>query len=146
MASRSFMRSRKFWLASASFALAGAVFALNIEPMRFRLPYRYLVESFDIQRSGMIDFAMCMKVGLTPKEANNFVLGMFGADPVLISPGVDMNHAHCDAAFWPDRFSAPPLAYEVQTSPAPLSYVYGSDGAVYEDGYLYFWSNSGGVI
>lgn len=135
-------KTRAIWLSGAFLALALIIVAFNVEPMRFRLPYRYLIQDFDIQRNGFIDFAMCMKVRLTPEEADNFVSRLFSPNSRNAKAGVEMKQTRCDAAFWPERFQSQALAYEVEMTPPPASYSEGSSGAVYDDGYLYFWSNS----
>jgi len=110
--------------------------------MRFRLPYRYLIQDFDIQREGFIDFAMCIRVRLTPEEAETFVSTRFSNISRTTRPVLDMEHTRCDAPFWPEGFQTRTLAYEIEAKPPSFSYYGGSSGAIYENGYLYFWSNS----
>lgn len=135
-------KRRLKWIVGASIPLAVVIAILSMEPMRFRLPYRYLVKQIDIQRSGFIDFEMCMRVRLTAEEAMSFVSGMF--EPVSSTEGteVDMFETRCEAAFWPTKFDVRAMAYESDWSPPPYRWKVGTSGAVYQNGYLYFWSNS----
>ncbi|HDZ73035.1 MAG TPA: hypothetical protein ENH55_09705 [Aurantimonas coralicida] len=142
MTFRRLSKPQTIWLTGAFLPLAAMVAALNIEPMRFRLPYRYLIQDFDIHREGFIDFATCMRVRLTPEEAETFVSKSFSPSSRAAKPILNMKHTRCDAPFWPERFQTRTLAYEIETTPPPFSYLKGSSGAACEDGYLYFWSNS----
>jgi hypothetical protein len=110
----------------------------TVEPMRWRLPLRYMFTPLDIHRSGFIDYTMCMRVALSPGEAERFVSGSFEeADRVARS--VPMDKTRCPAAFWPRRFTEPTMAYAADDPSNPLQ---GARGAVYQDGYVYLWSNS----
>ena len=89
-----------------------------------------------------------MRVRLTPEEARSFVADMF--QPEFVNGNVvDMADAGCDAPFWPLAFDRPAMAYDTDRASGetdrasgfvPLKT--GSQGAVYQDGYLYFWSNA----
>jgi hypothetical protein len=130
------------WAVGAIIPLGVVMTLLSIEPMRLRLPYRYLVQQFDIQRTGFISFTMCMRVRLTPEEARSFVSRMFEPVSTIEGTEVDMFETQCDAPFWPAQFDVRAMAYEIDWRPGGHRMKVGTQGAVYQDGYLYFWSNS----
>lgn len=110
-----------------------------VEPMRWRLPLRYLFSPLDIHRTGFGDFTMCMRVALSPEEAEKFVSKMFVLDARIARP-VPMEQTMCPAAFWPRSFATATTAYSVEHWPGGM--IEGSSGAVYQNGYVYFWSNT----
>jgi hypothetical protein len=129
--------TRVRWLLSV-LAVAALGTCSLVEPMRWRLPLRFLFDPLDIHRTGSIDYTMCMRAALTPEEADKFVRAMFEPDERAVRP-VPMHQTMCPASFWPDTFTANTTAYTVDYWPNGL--VEGSSGAVYQKGYLYFWSN-----
>lgn len=134
MGTRPFKRGWAFvGLAAILTTMAG----LSIEPMRWSLPVRYLFKPFDIYRIGVFDYAMCMRVELSPKEADDFVRRWFDAKDLIAHP-VPTDQGLCPASFWPKTFRNPTHGYkETRWSNGMIE---GSTGAVYEQGALYFWS------
>lgn len=132
-----FTRNRR-WIATAAAFLALAIL-LMVEPMRCSLPARYLVKPLDIHRTGSIDFTMCMRAELSPAEAQAFARRHFDQQH-RVRREVAMNETMCPAPFWPTRFGALTSGYLQDRWPDGT--VEGTTGAVYENGYLYFWSNT----
>ena len=126
------------WLLPALLILA-LVGCFTVEPMRWQLPPRYWFKPLDIHRTGSGDFTMCMRAALSPEEAGEFVENQFGAKE-HVARTVPMDQTMCPAPFWPRWFTASTLGYSVEY--LPNGDVEGSTGAVYENGYLYFWSNT----
>ena len=119
--------------------LLAVVMGTAVEPMRWRLPPRYLLKPLDIHRTGLGDFIMCMRLELSPAEAREFVEARF--DPQQRIPRtVAMEETHCPADFWPTSFGARTLGYSQQRRDDGA--IEGTTGTVYEDGYLYFWANT----
>ncbi len=136
-------RVLRYWpLFAAALVVLSVVVLASVEPMRWRLPARYLVKPFDIYREGFFDYLMCMRVELTPDEARDFVAAHFTSeqtDPV----DVPRDAMLCPALFWPERFAERTLGFEGKLWDGELiTGSLGSSGAVYQDGYLYFWSNN----
>lgn len=128
-------------VAAAGLAVAALATCASLDPMRWSLPVRYLFAPFDIHRDGFIDFTMCMRVALSPSEAEAFVSNEFEPKDQIVQP-VPMEQAICPAEFWPEAFTTPTMACWIDYFPAPRGgHIAGSRGAVYQDGYLYFWSN-----
>ena len=134
MPSGSFKRR---WAFIGLAAILAAVAAVSIEPMRWSLPIRYLYKPFDIYRIGAFDYAMCMRVKLSPEEADDFVRRQFDAKDRIVRP-VPIDQGLCPASFWPKTFSHQTRGYtETRWSNGMVE---GSTGAVYEQDVLYFWS------
>lgn len=139
------MDARKFdvgrvwerWLIAA-LGLAVIAACFFVEPMRWRLPVRYLITPLDIHRTGSLDYTMCMRAALSPEEMENFVSDAFSRADRVARP-VSMDETKCPAAFWPRNFAEPTIGYAADYAANPLE---GSRGAVYQNGYLYFWSNA----
>ena len=129
--------ARKWWVAVGSVAVISVIGLVQIDPMRWSLPSRYLFSSFDIYRSGFKDFNMCMKVSLTEAEARKFVHNRF-EEGERTPQHFSASDARCPAQFWPDKFNQPTLghAQELETG----GHVGYSSGAVLQGGYLYFWA------
>src|SRR5678815_2323761 len=100
-----------------------------VEPMRWRLPLRYLFSPLDIHRTGSSDFTMCMRVALAPEEADKFVSSMFEPSDRVVRT-VPMDQTMCPAPFWPESFTATTTAYSADYWPNGM--VEGSSGAVYQ--------------
>ena len=130
------------WAVGAIISLGVVMTMLFIEPMRLRLPYCYLVQQFDLQRTGFIEFSMCMRVRLPPEEARSFVSRMFEPVSSIEGTEVDMFETQCDAPFWPAQFNVRTMAYEIDWTYQGHRMKAGTQGTVYQDGYLYFWSKS----
>ena len=79
-----------------------------------------------------------MRVELSEAEALAFVSSMFDPTSSVEGAEVDMADTHCDAAFWPVRFDARAMAYEIDRTGPPYWIKEGTSGAVYQDGYFYF--------
>lgn len=107
--------------------------------MRWQLPYRYLFKPLDIHRTGFGDYTMCIRAELSPEEAKDFVRAMFEPKQRIVLP-VPMERTMCPTSFWPNDFSALTMGYVEYHWPDGT--VEGSTGAVYENGYIYFWSNT----
>jgi hypothetical protein len=133
------------WLPAGLLVLSFATLAL-VDPMRWSLPGRYLVQPFDIYREGFFDYLMCMRVELTPDEARDFVAAHFTTeqtDPVDVPHDAKL----CPAPFWPERFVERTLGFDGKLWNGELiTGSVGSSGAVYQDDYLYFWSNNYPVL
>lgn len=128
------------WLVAGLVALYVAAH-VAIEPMRWRLPIRYLVQPFDIYREGFNDHLMCMRVELSPGEARDFAVSYFPIEE-RVSLDVPRNAELCPADFWPPRLSEKTLGFNGHLWQGEfVDGSLGSTGAVYQDGYLYFWSN-----
>jgi hypothetical protein len=126
------------WIATAAVVIAATILSM-VEPMRWSLPPRYLFKPLDIHRTGFIDFTMCMRAELSVREARAFAEAHF--EPRHRIPReVSMEETNCRAAFWPTSFDALTLGYSQDRWPDGT--VEGTTGAVYEKGYLYFWSNA----
>lgn len=110
-----------------------------VEPMRWQLPLRHMFSPLDIHRTGFGDFTMCMRVALSPEEAEQFVSKQFDPDDRIVRP-VPMEQTMCPTAFWPKSFDTETTAYSVEQWPDGM--IEGSSGAVNENGYLYFWANT----
>ncbi len=134
MTVRSFNRCwALLWLTAASAIVA----VVSIEPMRWSLPARYLLKPLDIYRIGAIDYHMCMRVELSPEEADDFVRRRFDPKDRIVRPVPSDQHL-CGATFWPTTFNNETSGYaETQWSNGIIE---GSTGAVYERNALYFWS------
>lgn len=117
--------------------LVGAAALLAVEPIRWVLPPRFLFKPLDLYRLGAIDFTMCMRVPVTQAEAAAFAEKQFEKDELLARP-VPVDQGLCPAKFWPRRFNTKTLAYAETRWPNGM--VEGSSGAVYEQGYLYYWA------
>jgi len=125
--------------------LSFATLAL-VDPMRWSLPRRYLVQPFDIYREGFFDYLMCMRVELTPVEARDFVAKHFAPEQT-VPTAVPRDAKLCPAPFWPERFVEKTLGVDGQLRKAKRKMgSHGSSGAIYQDGYLYFWSNNYPVL
>jgi hypothetical protein len=131
-------RRKLVWIALAVLGLMLTAF-LSIEPMRWRLPLRYLFTPLDIHRTGFGDYTMCIRAELSPEEAKDFVRAMFEPKQRIALP-VPMERTICPTSFWPNDFSALTMGYVAYHWPDGT--VEGSTGAVYENGYIYFWSNT----
>jgi hypothetical protein len=107
--------------------------------MRWRLPVRYMVGHLDIYRTGFGDFAMCMRVELTSDEARAFVDRSFAPEDRVSRP-VPVRETMCPARFWPSTFRSGTRGLKIDHW--PNGQIEGSTGAIYEDGFLYFWSNT----
>ena len=103
---------------------------------------RYLIGPVDIYRDGSIDFKMCMRVAMSPREAEAYANASFTPKD-RVAHAVPMEQALCPAAFWPESFTAPTMGHSVDRLESPVAgaMIQGSRGAVYQSGYLYFWSN-----
>ena len=123
----------------AAIAVLSVAGLSQIDPMRWSLPTRYLYSSFDVYRSGFMDFNMCMSVSLTEAEARRFVSSRF-AEHERIHLAVPIEETRCPAQFWPTEFNAKTLGLKQELSPGPGSYVTYSSGAIYQDGNLYYWA------
>jgi hypothetical protein len=127
-------------LVTATLGLAGAAAAsfLFIEPMRWNLPLRYLVQPLDIYREGFVDYRMCLRVALSQEETDAFLRKMFetGRGTERVVPQYEMK---CPASFWPESFQTATVAYSAEVM--DNGSIDGSSGAIYENGILYFWSN-----
>jgi len=131
-------RNRQFrWLLVVALTSGLATCSL-VERMRWSLPARYLVKPLDIHRTGLIDFTMCMRAELSPREARAFAEAHFEPRQ-RIAREVSIEETLCPAPFWPPSFSALTLGYSQDVRPGGI--VDGTTGAVYENGYLYFWAN-----
>jgi hypothetical protein len=104
-----------------------------VEPMRWRLPSRYLFQHLDIHRTGFKDYTMCMRAELTRSEAADFVARSFATEDRVSQP-VPMAETMCPEPFWPSTFRSNTVGLKIDYE--------GSTGAVYESGFLYFWSNT----
>ncbi|MCW2392265.1 hypothetical protein [Sphingobium sp. B11D3A] len=123
-------------LAAIAVLFAGAAF-LTVEPMRWRLPPRFLFSPLEIYREGAFDYSMCMRVKLSPAEANDFINSLFTPHE-KIARSVPTDQAICQAPFWPKTFMEQTTAYaEIRV---PSGMIDGSSGVLYEHNYLYFWS------
>lgn len=106
----------------------------TLEPMRWRLPIRYLFGPIDIYREGVFDYTMCMRVPLSREEADRFIARQFPPETQVPRPvpvGV------CPAPFWPKSFTTKTRGYAETLWSNGM--VEGSTGAVLEGGYLYYW-------
>lgn len=128
---------RKWLIVIGAVALSSMIGLLQIDPIRWSLPKRYLYSSFDIYRSGSKDFNLCMKVPLTKVEAREFVRDRFDADE-RISHEMSVTEARCPAQFWPADFHQPVLAFRREME--ANGYAGYSSGAVFQDGHLYYWA------
>ncbi len=136
---KSLERQRWFrWLVPAALILVLATCSW-VEPMRWVLPPRYLFKHLDIHRTGFSDYTMCMRAELTPSEAQDFVARFFGPEERVEHP-VPMHQTLCPAPFWPNSFRSNTMGLKIEYWPD--GWVEGSTGAVYENGFLYFWSNT----
>ena len=126
------------WFVVAALISAVATCSL-VEPMRWRLPPRFLFQHLDIHRTGFMDYTMCMRAELTPSEAADFVAQSFAMEDRVSQP-VPMAQTMCPAAFWPSGFESRTLG--LKTDYLPSGGIEGSTGAVYENGFLFFWSNT----
>lgn len=134
MSIRSFKRSWAF-IGLATILTTAA--ALSIEPMRWSLPARYLFKPLDIYRTGAFDYTMCLRVELSPEEADDFLGRQFDTRDLIVRP-VPTDQGLCPASFWPTTFRNQTRGYtETRWSNGMIE---GSTGAVYERGTLYFWS------
>jgi hypothetical protein len=124
-------------IAIAAVVIAVAIL-LTVERMRWSLPARYLFKPLDIHRTGLIDFTMCMRAELSPREARAFTEAHFEPRQ-RIAREVSIEETLCPAPFWPPSISALTLGYSQDVRPDGI--VDGTTGAVYENGYLYFWAN-----
>ena len=129
---------RKWVIVVGAAALSSMIALLQIDPMRWSLPTRYLFSPLDIYRSGAKDFTMCMKVPLTKVEAREFVRDRFDEDE-RIPREISVSEARCPAQFWPSDFHQPVLGFR-QEIEEPGGYVGYSAGAVFQNGHLYFWA------
>ena len=130
---------RRFRWALASAAALTLSTCIAVEPMRWRLPNRYLFQHLDIHRTGFGDYTMCLRAAMTEAEARSFVNGSFAHED-QVARVVPMEQTQCPASFWPGRFKNRTMGLRIDHWPNGM--IEGSDGAVYEDGYLYFWSNT----
>lgn len=78
-----------------------------------------------------------MRVAMTRREAQAYVDARFEREDRVARP-VPLDQAPCPAPFWPESFSALTMGHHVDRVG---DHVAGSYGAVFQDGYLYFWSN-----
>jgi len=124
-----------FIAAAAAVSIVAVV--LSIEPMRWNLPLRYMFKPLEIYRRGAIDYTMCMRVELSRTEADNFIRRRFDPGERIARP-VPIDQSLCPAPFWPKDFAKPTLGYEEHRRPNGM--VRGSTGAVYDRGFIYFWS------
>jgi hypothetical protein len=134
---------QRYWrLLPAGLAVASFATLALVDPMRWSLPTRYLVQPFDIYREGFFDDLMCMRVELTPEEARDFVAKRFAPEqtaPVAVPGDAKL----CPAPFWPERFVEKTLGFDGRVRKGEMrDGGLGSSGAVYQDGNLYFWSNN----
>ncbi|MEN3793296.1 hypothetical protein [Fulvimarina sp. MAC3] len=137
--------SSKVLFIFAYFVLFGValVFVLrdSPDPITKHLPQRYKNGDFEIERSSYIDFTLCMKVSLTQDELRRFLKEMFDEPEIGIQVAVQPIEARCTAEFWPAAFNRKTIAHSA-TYAEGMSHPQSSQGAVYEQGTLYFWSNS----
>lgn len=141
-ASRTKSRYRQAQWLVAGLGLAALGACSFVDPIRWGLPMRYLIGPLDIYRDGFIDFKMCMRVAMSPREAEAYVNANF-APKDHVARAVPMEQALCPAAFWPENFAAPTMGHSENRFEGQFASgtVQGSSGAAYQNGYLYFWSN-----
>lgn len=111
---------------------------VTVEPIRWRLPSRYLFKQLDIHRTGFGDYTMCLRAEMTPSEAQAFVNRSFAPEDHVAGP-VPMSQTMCPAEFWPRSFRSQTMGLKIYYRPSGM--IEGSRGAVYDRGHLYFWSN-----
>lgn len=131
-------RNRIGWIAISA-VLVALLVGMKVEPMRWSLPSRYLLKPLDIHRTGFTDFTMCMRVELSPAEAREFVEDHFEPKH-RIARAVAMEEPHCPADFRRTSVGARTLGYSRQRRDDGS--IEGTSGAIYENGYLYFWANT----
>jgi hypothetical protein len=132
-------RNRQFRGLIVVALISGLAICSVVEPMRWHLPVRYPFQHLDIRRTGFMDYTMCMRAGLTRSEAADFVARSFAPKDQVSQP-VPMAETMCPEPFWPSTFRSNTLGLKIDYW--PNGWIEGSTGAVYENGFLYFWSNT----
>jgi len=127
---------------------------LQIDSIRWSLPDRLFFQPLDIYRSSNAWWytQLCMRVPLTRAEADKFLreevdwssagkTGNSSEKAVGFARPVTPDINFCPAEFWPKSFETKTIAFAAPR--CNHDWCDGSIGAVYENGYFYYWSDFG---